>query len=791
LDVRRDAFIFKAHGTLEGKVERTLMSESTLLDEETYLSRAIVTNEITTLLRRVITAAESHFHRHTVVFAGDPLWCYRQASQAADLFDQSQCLWVGKQHPSTGHTLAVSRVQHHLGMEHYAVVFDGFSGFDPDMFAAVAGTVKGGGLMILMCPPLEQWEGFNDPQKSRLAIWPYSAVDISGRFLRLVARAFRQDKAVVIVEQDRPLPSIQWSQPPWHISATDKKSTVSPQSLFPCLTEDQQLAVQSILHVVSGHRHRPLVITSDRGRGKSAALGIAAARLLEQGVSKIIVTAPRQAAVAQVFQCAEKLLPGAFLGKGELSVAGASMVFVAADELVRRHHECNILMVDEAAAIPASLLEHYLRHYARVVFSTTVHGYEGTGRGFVLRFHHTLDRYTPDWRTVQLDTPIRWARNDPLETLVFKALLLDAEPCGDEIAGSANTDNCRFEKIDRDILVDDAGSLNQLFALLVLAHYQTQPADLRYLLDARNVHIYVLRRDKHIVAAALLEEEGRIDAGLAEEIYANRRRVHGHLLAQSLAVYAGMPQAPLLKYLRVMRIAVHPVVQKKGLGSLMLRKIEATLSQAGFDLWGASFGAAPELMRFWNKAGFSPVHIGLNRNAASGKPSALVLKAVSDGAENFLTTVGQKFSRHFPYMLAEVYRDLDSSLIRELMDSNLAPWTEPIDEADWQDINSFVNSARGYEVNSVPVWKLVCAAVRNRSCVEPLTETEYELLVGKVLQKNTWFQVVAALGFNGQKQAVDCLRETLKKLLKSANFKGRLLDNKLANNMANNLPKKE
>jgi len=717
-----------------------------------------MTDQLKTLIQQIQTTAQSDFYRGTVVFCGEWDWCHACAREAAQLFAPSQCLWISKQADDSAQTFAASRAQRYLGMEFEALIFDVYSGFDPDLFAALSGTIKGGGLLILLSPPLDDWESFNDPEKSRLAVWPYTAEDISGRFLRLTAQAFKNDANVVIVDQHRALPP--------EVAATSRVKPENPtqQSFFPCRTEDQQRAVQAIMHVVSGHRHRPLVITSDRGRGKSAALGIAAAQLLKQGVNNIIVTASRLEAISPVFDCAQNLLPGAHRVKGKLQFGGTGITYVAADELVRRHYECHLLMVDEAAAISAPQLEYYLKHYARIVFATTVHGYEGTGRGFALRFRDSLNQYTPGWQALRLDAPIRWAKHDPLEALVFKALMLDAEPAADDVAVSADVRNCVFEKLDRETLINDTNSLSQLFALLVLAHYQTQPADLRYLLDARNVHVCVLRCNNNIVAAALLEEEGAFDAELAAKIYANHRRVRGHLLAQSLATYGGMPSAPLLKYVRVMRIAVHPLAQRRGLGDLLLKNIEASLGRGKFDLWGASFGAAPELVCFWKKAGFSPVHLGLSRHAASGMPSALMLKALSDSGHELLDEARQKFSRRFPYMLADIYKDLEPTLVKTLIESEDGEASQSVSAEDRQDIESFVNLARGYEVNSVPVWKLVCAGLQNAKCAGRLTQLEYALLVAKVMQKKTWPDVVSALAFKGRKHALDCLREAVKKL---------------------------
>jgi tRNA(Met) cytidine acetyltransferase len=183
------------------------------------------------------------------------------------------------------------------------------------------------------------------------------------------------------------------------------------------------LAIEAVEHVATGHRRRPLVLTSDRGRGKSAALGIGAAHLMRRGIERIIVTAPRPDSAEQLFRHASRLLPGARSGRYSLSTDEAHLVFVAPDELVQTHPPADLLLVDEAAAIPTPMLERMLAQYSRIVFSTTVHGYEGTGRGFAVRFQQVLDHQTPGWRALRLHQPIRWAAQDPLERFVFRALL--------------------------------------------------------------------------------------------------------------------------------------------------------------------------------------------------------------------------------------------------------------------------------------------------------------------------------------------------------------------------------
>ena len=92
-------------------------------------------------------------------------------------------------------------------------------------------------------------------------------------------------------------------------------------------------------------------------------------------------------------------------------------------------------MVDEAAALPVPLLKRLLLHAPRIVFSTTVQGYEGTGRGFTLRFSHILNQHRPQWRKVLLAQPIRWADGCPVEAWLARTLLLN-EPAAQDTAGT-------------------------------------------------------------------------------------------------------------------------------------------------------------------------------------------------------------------------------------------------------------------------------------------------------------------------------------------------------------------
>jgi tRNA(Met) cytidine acetyltransferase len=66
--------------------------------------------------------------------------------------------------------------------------------------------------------------------------------------------------------------------------------------------------------------------------------------------------------------------------------AGEGFRFMAPDALLAGDMRASWLIVDEAAAIPGPLLRQLVTRFPRTLLTTTVQGYEGTGRGFLLKF---------------------------------------------------------------------------------------------------------------------------------------------------------------------------------------------------------------------------------------------------------------------------------------------------------------------------------------------------------------------------------------------------------------------
>ncbi len=691
------------------------------------------------------TSAREHHHRRLLHLCGEAEDCRHQALQLLHSLAPEAALWIGNEAPSGITALTNRQALQRLGGEISLLVYDAFSGFDPDAFGALSGTLCGGGLLLLLSPPPDRWPAYPDPEYERLVVAGQQASQFGDGFIRRLVNQLQRDRFTGRVAD---------GQVTFHPASPATAPLPAAESVDGCLSPDQRQAVAAIEQVVHGHRKRPLVLSSDRGRGKSSALGIAAARLMLEARRRILVTAPRRSAVDALFQQAQRLLPDATHTNGELHLDGSSLAYTAPDHLLADPQKADLLLIDEAAAIPTALLQALLRHYPRLVFATTVHGYEGTGRGFALRFRAYLDRFTPQWREHRLLTPIRWALHDPLEALVFRLLGLDCEPAPDEEMASANPEQTELVLPDRSWLLQHEKALRQLFGLLVLAHYRTRPQDLRLLLDAPNLRILLLRQGEQIAAAALVSIEGGFDNQLAESIWAGDRRPRGHLMAQSLAAHVGLPAAPQLTGLRVVRIAVHQAAQRRRLGSNLLQAVRDHAARWGCDYLGTSFGLTDDLFRFWQRNDFSPVRLGLRSDASSGEHAVLMISPLTHAGEQMAALARSRFPLQLRALLGDPLRDLSAPMAADLLLASDLPEPTILTEDDWTDLAGFAYRHRGYETSLPAIERL---ALLGLGC-EALPREERALLVMRVIQKRSWTACARFAGLSGRADTESRLR---------------------------------
>ncbi|RDH91977.1 MAG: hypothetical protein DIZ77_06670 [endosymbiont of Seepiophila jonesi] len=713
-------------------------------------------DELNSLVSRFLANRRLSSHRGMLLLSGKPQWSRTVAAELLKRLTFNRSLWIGLDGPPEIDSIPASKATTLLGQEIDALVFDAFSGLDVDALGASSGTVRAGGLLLMLSPPLSEWPGFDDPEYARITVAGYESRDISGSFLSRFVHLLTDDATILQIEQDKPLPPLPAVQPTY---------TPPPVEDPDCQTADQLTAVEAVIKVVTGHRRRPAVLISDRGRGKSAAMGIAAARLLQQGVLQILVTAPRLAAVEPLFQSACSLLPEAECSRGAIHIGEAQLRFVAPDELIHSPLPGDLLLVDEAAAIPSPMLERLLDHYPRIAFASTIHGYEGTGQGFAVRFRKILDQRRPQWRQIFLETPIRWATGDPLERFIFRALALDASPVPDDELQQADPAETVLETLNRDQLAANESDLSDLFGLLVLAHYRTTPLDLRQLLDGPNLNITVLRHQGRIVATALVAREGGFTPATAQAIWAGHRRPRGHLLAQSLSAHLGLETAACLLGARIMRVAVHPALQQQGLGSRMVAAIRQQAEAEGLDYVGASFGATQELMQFWRAGGLLPIRVGIRRGASSGAHSIIVLRPTSPAGKKMSQQARKRFISHFPLLLGDPLQEMEPSLALTLLQQKQESSPPILEPQDWLDLIAFSFANRGFEITLPPIITLCLRFFSNAGHSSLLTTNEQRILMMKVLQRHDWQYLTRVLEISGRAAAEQAIKTAVSKLV--------------------------
>ncbi|MCJ8298004.1 MAG: GNAT family N-acetyltransferase, partial [Pseudomonadales bacterium] len=496
-------------------------------------------------------------HRQLLWLSGEQSWCYRQLAQLAVLLQNQQSIAVFDPIAAAKSTdvailnslcrahISVKECHKYLGFEHQSIVFDGYSGFNPDSLAQISGTLIASGVLILVTPEVANWQAWADPELDKLWVQPYQMEDVSRHFLTWLKLNLLQDSQLCRYSQnddrDRVVDRSAVAQ-----SDTEALLPITPSSagfqINPSALEHQWQLVADIRAHLSANGLAQAVLMADRGRGKSALLGMLAKQL---GAEKsIFLTAADALAVQQVQK-----------------FSGYGLAYYTPDKLLSRHFSVpqnSLLLIDEAAAISVEVLLKLLKKFRQCVFSSTMQGYEGTGQGFKLRFLAQLLNFSTHCKTFTLSQPMRWAADDPLEGWLNKVLLLKVQ--SDEAVFHSNPGNSAARELQKNSLQDKQSDLTisqvtpaqliaspvklqQLFSLLSQAHYRTTPGDLRIILDSPNMHLWLACIEQQIVAVCLVASEGVIEQfgidqqqmngeQLALAMYQGRRRPRGNLIPQ-------------------------------------------------------------------------------------------------------------------------------------------------------------------------------------------------------------------------------------------------------------------
>lgn len=555
-------------------------------------------------------------------------------------------VWIGDVSPhfNSQSYFPFSKTKNLLGSELPAIIYDARQGIHLDALAIAAGTLQDGGQLLLL---LNHWADLANQPDSDSLRWSGEKYAINTpHFI-----AFLQEKIAKYgfpVYQSTPLTLA--SPMPQKDRSIHCQPTLEQARLLQQMAEAEETI---------------LIVTAKRGRGKSALAGLFAKQQLAQN-QPVILTAPNKSAV-NIFN----------------EFAGADITFMPPDELSQNLSDApqqfanHWLFVDEAAMIPLDILFRLTKAFKRIVLTTTIHSYEGTGRGFLLKFMAKTDRTL---RHFELFTPLRWQADDKLEAFIDDLLLCDCEdrllqlPYNEALAEQIQISHC--ERIPHD-------QIESVYGLLTLAHYRTSPLDLRRLLDAPQQQFYLAQAHDALLGCVWAVPEGGMeDNTLIRQIRRGERRPRGNLVAQMLCFQAGWEEACALRSLRISRITVQPNWQQQGLGQRLIAKMkqQQIKQQSAVDFLSVSFGYTPELLAFWQKCGFILVHFSESKEASSGCYSVVALCPLSEKGQVFVQRAEKQFQRNLPLS----FHPLATQFARTEID-----WT--LDSSDWQSLTDFAD----------------------------------------------------------------------------------------------------
>ncbi|XP_010458398.1 PREDICTED: RNA cytidine acetyltransferase 1-like [Camelina sativa] len=535
-----------------------------------------------------------------------------------------------------------------LGNTFGMCILQDFEALTPNLLARTIETVEGGGLVVLLLQSLgsltslctmvmdvhdrfrteshsEASRRFNERfllslasckacvvMDDELNILPLSS------HIRSITRVPTKEDSEGLSEAERDLKSLK--------DALNDDFPVGPL-INKCCTLDQGKAVVTFFDAILDKTLRSIVaLIASRGRGKSAALGLAIAGAVAAGYSNIYVTAPSPDNLKTLFEFVCKGFD-ALEYKEHLEydvVRSVNPDFnkaIVRINIFKQHRQTiqyiqpheheklsqvELLVIDEAAAIPLPVVKSLLGPYL-VFLSSTISGYEGTGRSLSLKLLQQLEEQSRApftgaegslsgclFKKIELSESIRYASGDPIESWLNGLLCLDVANCLPNPACHPLPSQCDLYYVNRDTLFsyhkDSELFLQRMMALCVSSHYKNSPNDLQLLADAPAHHLFVLlgpvdetkNQLPDILCVVQVCLEGQISRKSAEKSLREGHSPHGDQIPWKFCEQFRDVVFPKLSGARIVRIAVHPNAMKMGYGSaaveLLTRYFEGQLA---------------------------------------------------------------------------------------------------------------------------------------------------------------------------------------------------------------------
>ena len=543
-----------------------------------------------------------------------------------------------------------------LGNTYGMLILQDFEAMTPNILARTIETVAGGGLVVLLLQSMQSLKQLYTMSMDVHSRYRTEARDdVVARFNERFILSLNSNRNCLVVDDELNVLPISGAReiqalPPSEdekrkdpaleqlVESLDGVQTVQPLANL-CKTLDQANAILTFVDAISDKTLRQTVaLTAGRGRGKSAAMGLAIASAVAQGYSNIFITSPSPENLKTLFQFVFKGFDA--LGFEEHAdydiIQSTNPDFnkaIVRVNIFKTHRQtiqwiqptdsqvlgqCELLVIDEAAAIPLPVVKKLLGPYL-VFMASTINGYEGTGRSLSLKLLSQLrssNNGDRKLREITLSEPIRYANGDAVEQWLNKLLCLDASvsnPSKTGVKGYPHPSECELFSINRNTLFSfhpvSEAFLHKVMSLYVASHYKNSPNDLQLLSDAPAHQLYVLLAPQKPGDQSLPEPlcviqlalEGKISRASMASSLAAGQRGGGDLIPWVVSQQFQDTEFATLSGGRVVRIATNPDYIGMGYGARAMEQLQRFFKgefvplDENVNLFRADFELAPRI----------------------------------------------------------------------------------------------------------------------------------------------------------------------------------------------------
>lgn len=589
-----------------------------------------------------------------------------------------------------------------LGTTTDLCILQDFSKIRANSLASVVESVRGGGVILL---PVEETDSIYTKRLYNLlqSADSYIVIDQEMKVLRSAhtKKIEEENKENTLEEKLQKIKDLANPLNPLSIISANSTTVLMRQ----CKTEDQAEAVLKLSEVLD--RRSLVAVTADRGRGKSAALGLAISHGIVKGMNDIMISAPHLSNVQTVFEfiviglvsngykeqfdffleyskSAKKSVEKITISKTHYQ----TIRFVSPQKL---SHSPSMLVVDEAAAVPLTVLKEMLGMYPTLISSTTA-GYEGTGRALSLKLFKSLN---PE--IIRLEEPIRYSRNDPVEKWLNNSLSLAPEI--PKMATFPKQERCKVYAVNKRLLFSGEEEtekiLRSLSSILLSGHYKNSPNDLQTLAEDINHTLLVLLTEEGRVLglAQCVKEGSKIEMENTQKIYNEKRTEKGNLIPWSISQYFLDMEIFEHTGLRIIRIAIHPDAHSMGYGSYLINEIVRAAedkeemnkpvsertnrpstdlmffspSFPGVEYVGVSFGVTQRLLDFWLRLGMKAVYLKHTLCKTTGEHSLIMMKGLTERSTDKIEVYRKEFTERFLELLPGCFSSVPTIIALQLI----------------------------------------------------------------------------------------------------------------------------